>query len=86
MALGCGAVVVGGAGCGLRIDHGGDRVVHRRIVESALEPAAVAVAVGDEVQLVDRDGRAVVGWGAVGVEGIDKRGAPSPAAPRGDKR
>ena len=61
------AVVVGGQRLGLGVDHGGDRVEHRRVVEPALELATPVAAAGQE-QLVHPRRRPVVGLLAVLVQ------------------
>ena len=68
-------VVVAGQRSGLRVDHRGDRVEHRGVVEPAPELPATAGQLGQE-QLVGLRGRPVVGFGAVLIQQLDQRRAP----------
>jgi hypothetical protein len=68
-------LILAGAGARVRVDEGGDGVEDGGVVEAALEAAAGAVRVAGEVELVGRRAGAIVGLRAVGVEGIDERGA-----------
>ena len=68
-------VVVGGERLGVGVDHGGDRVEHRGVVEPALDLPADRGQPGQE-QLVDLGRRAVVRLSAVLVQGLDQRLAP----------
>lgn len=69
-------MIIGIERLGVGVDERGDGVVERRVVEAGLEPPAGAAPVGQQVQLVDRRRRGVVGLGAVLVERVDERGAP----------
>ncbi len=77
-----GAVVVAGQRLRLRVDHGGDRVEHRRVVEPALELAA-PVAVPAEEQLVDLRRRPVVRLLTVLIQCVDQPCAPGVQLARG---
>ena len=68
-------VVVGGERLGVGVDHRGDRVEHRGVVEPALDLPAAAGQPGQE-QLVHLGRGPVVGLGPVLVQQLDQRLAP----------
>ena len=70
------ALVVGVGGTGLRVDHRGDRVEHRGVVEMPLQCATGPATEALQVHLVDRIRRAVVGLGSVLVQRVDQSAAP----------
>jgi hypothetical protein len=86
LPLRCAALIVAGEWLGLGVDHRGDRVEHRRVVEPALELAARAVRVAGQSQLVDQGGQAVVGCGRRPGPRLRPVRCPTPAAPTGCTR
>ena len=79
LPLAGGAVVVAGQRLRLRVDHGGDGVEHRSVVEPALQLSAAGGGAGQE-QLVDLRRWPVVRLGAVLVQRLDQRECPRCAA------
>ena len=69
------AVVVAGQGLGMGVDHRGDRVEHRRVVEASLHLPAAGGEPGQE-QLVHPCRGPVVGLLTVLVQQLDQRRAP----------